>query len=356
MQGTKSLLMARWGAIGALAADLPGEAFFVAMAEADSGRGLMLFVTSTWTAILAVACSTSLVIGQNRYLQRPIIDLRQAGVAIGGGLFSGAIAGFLAEAVFQAAVAVSRGNPVFVEVSRIVAWGIFGSLIGVGMSFVIPNLGQARGAFAGLIGGAVGGIGFILGGIFFDDSIGRLVGMMILGGALGFVIGLVEEAARVAWLEVGHGRSREVVKVSLGSEPVAVGSNSQRCAVWAQGARPIALRFRYRDGNVLCDDIATERTAVVIPGSQFEVGNVRLVVRVGAGQVGAGATAPPTSPAPPPRAPTPLPPPPPRVAMPPRPAPTNRPQSSRPAAGPPASRPASGGPPPPPPPPPPPRR
>lgn len=355
MQSTKSLLMARWSAIGALAAYLPGEVFFVAMAEADSRQGLVLFVTSTWTAILAVACSTSLVIGQNRYLRRPIIDPRQAGIAIGGGLFSGAIAGFLAEAVFQAAVAVGRGNLLFVEASRIVAWGIFGSLTGVGMSFVIPNLGQARGALAGLIGGAVGGIGFILGGVFLDDSIGRLVGMTILGGALGFAIGLVEEAARVAWLEVGHGRSRETVRVSLGAEPVAVGSNSQRCAVWAQGARPIALRFRYRDGNVLCDDIATERTTVVEPGSEFEVGNVRLVVRVGAGQVGAGvASKTPTSTPPPPpsRGPTPPPPPPPRVATPSRPAPPIRPQASRPPGTPPASRPVSGRPPPPPPPPP----
>lgn len=358
MQSTKSLLMARWGAIGALAAFLPGETFNVAMAEAERSRSLVLIMTSTWTAILAVACSTSLVIGQNRYLRRPIIDPRQAGIAIGGGLFSGAIAGFLAEAVFQAAVAVGRGNLLFVEASRIVAWGIFGSLIGVGMSFIIPNLGQARGALAGLIGGAVGGIGFILGGMFFGESIARLMGMMIIGGALGFAIGLVEEAARVAWLEVGHGRSRETVRVSLGAEPVAVGSNSQRCAVWAQGARPIALRFRYRDGNVLCDDIVTERTTVVNPGSEFEVGNVRLVVRIGAGQVGAGAASTtPTSTPPPPRAPTPPPPPPPRVTAMPRPAaPPIRPQASRPPTATPASRPAGGRPPPPPPPPPPPRR
>jgi hypothetical protein len=345
MQSTKSLLMARWGGVGALAAFLPGE-------MALAGQGTSLFVTGTWTAILAVACSTSLVIGQNRYLRRPIIDAWQAAVAIGGGLFSGAIAGFLAEAVFQAAVALGRDNLLFVEASRIVAWGIFGSLTGAGMSFIIPNLGQARGVFAGLVGGAVGGIGFIFGGMVFDDSIGRLAGMTILGGALGFAIGLVEEAARVAWLEVSHGRSRETVRVSLGAEPVAVGSNSQRCAVWAQGARPIALRFRYQDDTVLCDDIATERTTVVDPGSEFEVGNVRLVVGVGAGQVGGGiAPTIATTTPPPPRAPTP-PPPPPRVAAPPRPTPPMRPHASRPPAAPPAPRPEGGRPPPPPPPPP----
>jgi hypothetical protein len=137
--------------------------------------------------------------------------------------------------------------------------------------------------------------------------------MTILGAALGFAIGLIEEVARSAWLEVRHGRSGETVKVSLGPELVCVGSNSQRCAIWAQGARPIAYRFRYIERKIVCDDMGQERTIVIDPGFEIEVGNVRLVARVGGTQSGpqtpsTAGHGPAVRPIPPPP-PTPIPPP-----------------------------------------------
>jgi hypothetical protein len=122
---------------------------------------------------LAVGCFTALVIGQNRYLRRPLLDPREAGVALGGGAVSGAIAGLLAEVFFQAAVSVGNGNVVFLETARILAWGIFGGLTGLGMSFVIPNLGHSRGLLAGLAGGAVGALGFIFSTAIAGKAIGR---------------------------------------------------------------------------------------------------------------------------------------------------------------------------------------
>jgi hypothetical protein len=166
--------------------------------------------------------------------------------------------------------------------------------------------------------------------------------MTAVGFVLGYVIGLVEEAARTAWLQVSYGQSRETVRVSLGPELVCVGSNSQRCAIWAQGARSIALRFRYVDGQVICDDMSTERTMVVESGFQQQVGNVSVLVCVGSVPVGAGTGAaghptprPPAPPMPPPGGRAPPPPPPPGARAAPHSAHSSVPAGGRPAPPPP---------------------
>jgi hypothetical protein len=347
MPHPKSLFLARWGALGALAAFLPSEALFSGRSIFGSGHGAMIMLTTVWTAILAVAMFAAFVIGQNTYLRRPAISLQEATVVIGGGAASGALAGLLGEMFFQAALAAGAKNLFYVETARIIAWGIFGSLLGFGMSFVIPNLGRGRGALAGLVGGAVGSLGFIVVGAMIGDLVGRLAGSTILGFTLGYAIGLVEEVARTAWLEVRRGRSGEMVKVSLGPETVCVGSNSQRCAIWAPAARPIAFRFRYAEGTIICDDMAQERTMRVDPGFEIELGDVRLTARVGAEGTRSTdvvqALQPPTAPPPLPT--------PPRPAMP---AVAARVAAS-PTYGPIKPMPGSA-PPPPPPPPPPPRR
>jgi hypothetical protein len=381
-ESSKALKLAVWGAVGAAAAFIPGEFVQAVSPEPDSIVGL-LFNTSVWTAVVAAGYTAALIIAQNKYLRRPLMDAREATLAFGGGAVFGAISGCVAQFFFSIATRMSGGNWLVGAGSRVIAWGILGGLIGLGMAFVIPNLGKARGMMAGLAGGAVGGVGFmlsaivvvvaigiagaILGGgdasilMLLGDPIARLVGTSILGVALGYAIGLVEETARVAWLEVRHGRSGEMVKVSLGPELVCVGNNSQRCAIWAQGARPIALRFRYVDGKVICDDMAQERTSVVEPGYEVQVGSVHLVVRGGAavGVAGSQHGVPASTPAPqaPPR---PAPPPPPRPAAG-RSAVNGVPSPSGGVPIAPAKQPAfpsrsAGGRPPPPPPPPPPRR
>ena len=188
------------------------------------------------------------------------------------------------------------------------AWAIFGSLVGLGISFVIPNLGRFYAVLGGGLGGGLGALSFIIFTLLFGDAAGRFIGLPIVGFSLGYAIGQVEEASRVAWLQVAYGNSREVVRISLGHELVCVGSSSRHCAVWAQGARPIALRFRYIDGQVLCDDMAVEKTFPVEDGFQQQVGNVLIQVGYGgqstvqnsSGTSQAGVAAAPRPPAPPP--------------------------------------------------------
>ena len=320
----KSLALAIWGALGAFAAYPLSEFVFIVQRGMLGSLGPLLTTivgTTLWTTILAIGCTMALIMGQNRYLRRPLIDSQSALTGIVGGAVSGAISGGLAEGFFQLAQHTGDRNLFLLLVARLLAWTMFGCLIGLGMSFVIPNFGRLPGAASGAVGGGIGAIAFIVAGVLaagvmlaiggaeaaasVGDSMGRCIGMVILGFALGFAIGLAEEATRTAWLQVTYGQSRESVRISLGDQPVCVGSDSRRCAVWAQGARAVALKFRYVDGNVNCDDIAAEKTYSVQPGHQQQVGHVTVLVCAGAaattgGSSAGGATPPPPQPAPPP--------------------------------------------------------
>ena len=277
---TKPILLGSCGAAGALVAYLPGEMLYIvdaAVFPAQTVAHLIVFLSSLM-AVYAIAYSIALTIGQNRYLHRPWLGLQEGLIAVVGGSCFGAVSGALAQAFFSVAVVAGQGNPLFTEVARIVAWAMFGSLIGLGMSFIIPNLGRVYGPLGGTLGGAVGAIGFIVCTMLAGDSLGRCIGLAILGFALGYAIGLVEESSRTAWLQVSRENSRETVRVSLGADLVCVGSNSQRCTIWVQGARSIALRFRFVEGKVICDDMVSERSAVVDPGFRQQVGNVTVTV------------------------------------------------------------------------------
>ena len=273
----KPLTLALYGCAGAAAAYVPGEAVHAAFSTPSSLIDVLLN-SAVWIGILGIGCGTALVMGQNRYLRRPWLDGREATISIGGGFGSGFISGAAAQFFYSLAQRFSGGSPLLVEGSRVLAWGMFGSLVGLGMSLFIPNLGRVRGLTGGSASGAVGGVGFILGGLLGGDLLGRLLGMTVVGFVLGYAIGLVEEATRTFWLQVSYGSSGERLRVSLGPEVVCVGGNSQRCAIWVQGARGIAARFRLTDGQVIFDDMTTEHTMVVEPGFQQQIGNVHLTV------------------------------------------------------------------------------
>lgn len=317
--GSKSASLARYGAIGAVLAYLPGELVHLVL---DGEGGSLTFLrilalTSTWMGIFAIGYTLSLTFGQNKYLKRPGLQGPEITRGITGGAIVGFLSGFCAQLFFTIAVVVGQRNVVLAELSRIIAWGMFGAMIGVGMSFVIPNLGRTIGASWGAIGGGVGAIGFILCSALLGDQIGRLAGMAIVGAALGYAIGMAEEASRHAWVEATYGSAKEIVRVSLGATPVCVGSNSQACSIWAQGARPVELRFRFIDNRVVCDDLGKETTFEVAPDAACRIGNVVVTVRTGAawstggassGSLASTETAPPASSL---RVPPPPPPPPP---------------------------------------------
>ncbi|MGH7139545.1 MAG: vWA domain-containing protein, partial [Pirellulales bacterium] len=234
---------------------------------AREGFSRSLVRTAGWGLLAACGVSLALVAGQNRYLHRPALSGREAVVASLGGAAAGVCGAVAGQILFSIAAATANMPvlgalaPVTMPLARIVGWTLMGLLVGWGLSWFVPNLLSIRAALGGAIGGAVGGLAFLFAG--------ALVGAAILGAAIGIMLAWVEAAFRQAWLEVHYG-GKEVINVSLGAQPVKVGSDNRACQVYARGARPLACQYTFADGHVTCVDFASEKSTTVEVGHEQE--------------------------------------------------------------------------------------
>lgn len=73
-----------------------------------------------------------------------------------------------------------------------------GLLLGWRLAARIPNLERNKALLAGAVGGFVGGLGFVVVSMVLPQFIGRMVGVGVLGTALGLSIVVVELWFRAA--------------------------------------------------------------------------------------------------------------------------------------------------------------
>lgn len=259
---------------GALIESLPSQSSFLA----NTLR------SGLWLSLLAVGVSLCLIAGQNAYLHRRPMSGREATAAILGGLFAGAIGGTAGQALFTFAAAVSNlpglgatATWLLLPLGRIISWAVLGALLAAGLAMFVPNLPSGRACIAGGIGGAAAAVVFLIASLL-GDAAGRLLGALILGGAIGMMIALVEAAVRTEWLEIRYG-VREVVRVNLGSTPVTIGS-ARSCTVYAPHVRPLALQYSVNDGTITCLDYSTETVSEIVSGDEKQVGNVTVTLCV----------------------------------------------------------------------------
>jgi hypothetical protein len=253
----------------------------------------LILVIGLWTVLLTYGLSFALVGGQNHYLGRPLLSAEQARLVTLGALAAGFIAGGLGQALLS--LFTLLGIPA--SIGFVVGWLLLGALVGWGVCFVIPNLNAVRAAIAGAAGALLGALFFQGASWLAGDVAGRLAGAALLGCAVGLMVALVEVTFRKAWLEVTFA-PREVAAVNLGPEPVSLGSDRRSCTIPARGAAPIAYRYWFRDGQVMCEDVAAGTAAAVPPGHQRVIGNVSVTVRTAAEADAAPAPPRPLTPAP----------------------------------------------------------
>ncbi|HJT36656.1 MAG TPA: vWA domain-containing protein, partial [Pirellulales bacterium] len=256
------------------------------LVEAGSHRGSFLSNlarTAGWSMLAACGLSLALVAGQNLYVHRAALTGREGTIAALGGLAAGLAGGALGQGLYAVATTsaavpvVGALAAVLVPLGRLVGWTVLGTLVGWGLSFFVPNLAGRKAALGGALGGVIGGLAFLIVSRS-AGAAGALGGAAILGAAIGLMLALVEAAFRQAWLEVHYG-AKEVITVSLGADPVKIGSDGRACQVYARGARPLACQYTLKDGHVECVDFATERSHVVQPDEEQDVGSVKVVVR-----------------------------------------------------------------------------
>lgn len=241
------------------------------------------FITGVWTGLLAVGLSLALVIGQNHYLNRPLLSTNQTAAVVGGGLLAGLIAGGVGHVLFD----LTSQHETLGMASRPIGWLILGAILGKGMAYFIANLSGNRAAIAGAIGGVISALVFAWISPQVSDLAGRLSGAGVLGFAIGLMVAIVEAAFREGWLEIRYG-VKEARNVTLGLEPITIGGDVNACTVFARNAAAIAYRYKLDQGKITCEDVVRGQIATVQPGHSQTIGNLAVTVMA----AGAATTAP----------------------------------------------------------------
>ena len=221
---SQALQFGGWGALGGVIGSLLSQLMLSQLTRITAAA--VIPSTVIWLdfvirfAIIGAMIAIFLLIGYSSYLKRGW----RIGEAIKKGILPGLIAGFIAGAIEQSTYTIIGPTEVLtVEVLTVIFWGIAGGLLGLGLSFRIPNLGKIRGFLGGGIGGLIGGILDIFISSFL---LGQVMGILLRISAISFFIGLmiilVEVAFREAWLIVKWS-ANEQKTLSLGSEPILLG-------------------------------------------------------------------------------------------------------------------------------------
>jgi hypothetical protein len=147
-----------------------------------------------------VGLSIGLLIGVvEGLLTRNLVQAGKSGL-VGGllGLLAGAIGLPFSEWMFQIV-----GGGAF---GRSLGWGLFGLMIGIAQG-IFGRSQLWKGLLGGMLGGAVGGSLLEFSRILVKDAlIGKAIGLMLLGAAVGAFISLIVVLLARAWLEVTSGK------------------------------------------------------------------------------------------------------------------------------------------------------
>lgn len=230
---------------------------------------------SGWTAFLALGIAIALIVGQNSYLRRRLLTIREA-IQVGlGSIIAGLLTGAITQIFFSLIATSSLGE----ILGRLIGWTLLGALVGLGMSFFIPNLPSVRAVSGGTIGGLLGVLGFLAVNGFIGNVPGRLLGATIIGFCLGLMIALIEETVRnAAYLIVHYNPNpKEAVKILLGSTPILIGS-SQAAHIHSRMLPDVAAKMYVEAGSIVIDIPQTRQKTVLQDGKHVTIGGITIDV------------------------------------------------------------------------------
>jgi len=142
---------------GAAVGSLLAEALPTALSR--SGFLLTVLHVAFWSAIISAPLTLALFWADLIYRRGRLLNRETFKPALLTGALAGAISGAVAQAVYSIDVGSGLVKHVLI---RSLCWGIMGAILGWRLSTRVPNLGSFRGTLAGLAGGALGGLGFVL--------------------------------------------------------------------------------------------------------------------------------------------------------------------------------------------------
>lgn len=184
-----------------------------------------------WLAVYAMFVGMSMGIGEGVYYGSKKNSFKYALIGVGVSLAVGFVAGCVAQwsyGYISSEVDSFLGG----ALTRAIGWSILG--LGVGGSIGLLKPEKRRMKYC-LGGGAMGGF---LGGFLFDvvslivygDTISRLVGLVVTGALIGIGIGILEQYAKEAWLNVVRGEF-EGKEYLVFAGTTSIGNNGQNIIV-----------------------------------------------------------------------------------------------------------------------------
>jgi pSer/pThr/pTyr-binding forkhead associated (FHA) protein len=230
--------------------------------------------------------------------------IRGFAICFGVALFSDYIANYVFGAILQMG-GWGLGHPgssFALFMGRVTSWVIMGGMLGVGVgiaTFNLPNI--AKGGIGGLIGGLAGGalfdpINYATGG----GLASRLIGLSLIGLAIGLLIGLVQELTKDAWVTVEQGRLKgrqyrvEGARATIGraeENPIGLFGDStvqQRHAVIERrGADYVIRNIAVQDGTFV--NGKRIESVDLHDGDRIGIGGYELIFRLRQGSSSARA-------------------------------------------------------------------
>jgi MFS family permease len=265
------------GVVAAIAEGITEFVHLDVMDEAAGSAWQPITDVALWMGLCALGISLGLLAAQNLYLKRmPRAETLIKSLVIG--LVSGAIAGGIAQLLFG--VFVGQLDFVFARIFQASCWGLAGLGVGLGVSFFVPNYPAGRATLAGFLGGALGGAAFVSLGIFLDipEAAARVVGLFLLGAAIGLAISATEEILREAWLTVIWGKN-ETSSLSLGKKPVVLGSAREAdLHLSSKKFPPITAILSVENNRVMLDNRLNQQKTALPNGSKITIGPITIVI------------------------------------------------------------------------------
>ena len=279
LRSNKTAFFALAGFLGTIIGDLVTEPFEINRSDTKSNV-LMILHTATWVAFLAGGLSPSLALAGSLYNRRPFLPLKSVVMAILGAI-GGAFSGGLIQIMYSVGFVLGiRQGTMLQFVFQCFAWGLVGGTVGGILGRTVPNLKWWRAIGAGLVGGFIGCAGFLTIASMLPQVIGRLLGVGVMGAAIGLSIVVAEKLAREASLEVIWAPN-EITTVNLGDRPVFIGGGSED-DVFIRGFPARHAGITFGQGRVEYAEAASGRQATLKDGSRLEIGKLTLVVHTDA--------------------------------------------------------------------------
>jgi pSer/pThr/pTyr-binding forkhead associated (FHA) protein len=175
---------------------------------------------------------------------------------------------------------------------RALGWAIIGLILGAAQGATTFSAARARhGAIGGLVGGFIGGMSFdVAANILRHDSLSRMISLTLTGFTIGFMIGLIQNLLKPAWIVIvkdrNEGREIPIYKpvMTIGRDELADIPVFQDRTVLARHA----VIKQQNNRHVLEDGGTTLGTSVngqKVAGQMLkdrdviEIGTVRLLFR-----------------------------------------------------------------------------